>query len=312
VVTESPKAPIASVVIVTRNRREMLRDALRTAVRQEGEVEVIVADDGSTDGTPEMVRDEFPQVRLVREEESSGYIRRRNSAARLARADVIISIDDDAEFTADDTVRRTVAFFDHPRVAAVAMPFVQERRSDEVLQRAPAAEGIWVTNAFIGTAHALRRDVFLALGGYREALEHLFEEPDYCLRALDAGFVVRLGDTEPIVHHESTTRNVARDLTHICRNHVLLAWLHVPLPFVLARAAQTLGYVARAAVLWRAPRPALRGLALGVRYVAANPRTRAPLSRRAYRLHRSLKRRPARLEAVEAELPPLSQRVTAG
>lgn len=298
--------PDASIVIITKNRREALRDALRTSLSQRGSKEVLVIDDGSTDGTAEMVAAEFADVRLLRSDSSLGYIRQRNRGAREASGRVIISIDDDAEFTADDTVERTVGDFDHPRVAAVAMPFVQERRSHEVLQRAPSGDGRWVTDAFIGTAHAIRRDVFLELNGYREELEHLFEEPDFCLRLLRAGYVVRLGDTEPIIHHESSTRNVKRDLTHICRNHLVLTWLHVPFPFSLLRIALTLGYVLRAATVWRAPRPALRGLFEGARFALVHRRDRAPLGRAQYRLHRSLKRRPSPLDDVERDLTRLS------
>lgn len=295
--------PDASVVIITKNRREALRDALRTSLSQTGSREVLVIDDGSTDGTADMVAAEFAEARLMRSDSSIGYIRQRNRGAQAARGRIIVSIDDDAEFTSDDTVERTVRGFDHPRVAAVAMPFVQERRSHEVLQRAPTSDGTWVTDAFIGTAHAIRRDVFLELGGYRQELQHLFEEPDFCLRLLRSGYVVRLGDTEPIVHHESSTRNVKRDLTHICRNHLVLTWLHVPFPFWVLRLGLTLGYIARAATAWREPRAALRGLIEGVRFALAHRRARAPLSRAQYRLHRSLKRRPTRLEEIAGALP---------
>lgn len=295
--------PAASIVIVTRNRPDALRSALRSATAQEGATEVIVIDDGSTDGTSELVAREFPRVRLLRSKTSEGYIRQRNRGARAARAAIIVSIDDDADFTATDTVETTLRGFDDPRVAAVAMPFVQERRGDDVLQRAPSDEGVWLTNAFIGTAHALRRDIFLELGGYRETLQHLFEEPDLCMRLLRHGYVVRLGRGAPVVHHESPYRNVARDLTYICRNHVLLTWFHVPAGYSLVRVAQILGYVARAAVAWRSPGPALRGLAQGVRYVLAHRGERTPLSRDAYALYRSLRRRPALVDAVEDRLP---------
>lgn len=296
---------MASIVIVTRNRLEALRSALRSAVAQQGAIEIIVIDDGSTDSTAELVDREFPGVRLLRSETSRGYIRQRNRGAGAARAPIIISIDDDAEFTAPDTVQRTLEGFGHPRVAAVAMPFIQERRGDDVLQRAPTQDGVWLTNAFIGTAHALRRDVFLQLGGYHEGLLHLFEEPDLCLRLLRAGYVVRLGRGAPVLHHESPYRDTVRDLTHICRNHVLMTWFHVPRGYAVLRVMQVLGYALRASTMWRSPGPALRGLAQGARYVARRPAERHPLPPEVYRLFRRLRRQPARLDALESSLPPL-------
>ena len=56
----------ASIVITTKNRKESLRRAIASAVMQTIPVEIIVIDDGSTDGTSEMVTSEFPQVRLER------------------------------------------------------------------------------------------------------------------------------------------------------------------------------------------------------------------------------------------------------
>ena len=98
----------ASIVITTKNRKEELRLALRSAVTQSGQPEIIVLDDGSTDGTAELVRVEFPQVTLHRFEESKGLVVRRNEGARLAAGDVIFSIDDDAMFSTPRIVEQTL------------------------------------------------------------------------------------------------------------------------------------------------------------------------------------------------------------
>jgi succinoglycan biosynthesis protein ExoO len=71
--------PKASVVITTRNRKEDLCKAIESALGQTGvAVEVIVVDDGSTDGTSDLVAKRFPAVRLVRFDMSRGYIVQRN------------------------------------------------------------------------------------------------------------------------------------------------------------------------------------------------------------------------------------------
>ena len=223
----------ASLVITTKNRKEELHLALQSALSQTVPLEVIVIDDGSTDGTADMVANEFPQVALHRFQESRGLIVRRNDGARLAQGEIIFSIDDDAQFSTPRVVEQTLAEFDSPRIGAVAIPYIEPNKANRVLQQAPSAEKIWVAPAFIGTAHALRRDLFLKLGGYRDHLVHQGEESDYCIRLLAAGHVVRLGNADLIQHNESPKRDLRRMDFFGCRNSILFAWQNVPTPYLV-------------------------------------------------------------------------------
>jgi len=216
----------ASVVITTKNRREELLKAIDSAMGQRSLLEVIVIDDGSTDGTAEELKKKFsvfcfqspgeqpattdsrlaiapeaplpatnysspvttggPVLRLIRHEVSAGYIVRRNEGARVARGDVIFSLDDDAVFSSPFVVEQTLRDFSHPRIGAVAIPYIEPHKANKEMQRAPTREDVWITASYIGTAHAVRRDIFLALGGYREHLVHQGEEGDFCIRMLAA------------------------------------------------------------------------------------------------------------------------------
>src|SRR5207249_4509419 len=124
-----------------------------------------------------------------------------------AAADIIVSIDDDAIFSSPRVVEQAVVAFGHPRVAAIAIPYTEPHKTEQMLQTAPDNREIWVTDSFRGTAHALRRDVFLELGGYREHLVHQGEELDFCIRLLEQGFVVRLGGRDHIIHYEAQHRD---------------------------------------------------------------------------------------------------------
>jgi glycosyltransferase involved in cell wall biosynthesis len=298
-------SPAASIVISTKNRKDELREALRSAFAQTAPVEVVVIDDGSTDGTAELVRQEFPEARLTREERSRGYIVQRNQGARLARAPVIISIDDDAAFPSRDTVAQTLAELDHPRVGAVAIPFIDVKKGPDVRQRAPG-DGLYVAASYIGTAHALRRDVFLSLGGYRPVLVHQGEEADLCIRMLEAGYVVRLGRADPIHHFESPRRDFSRMDLYGRRNDVLFAWFNVPWPDLPMHLAGTTVNGALWGLRVRRPLRMLRGLAQGFGAMPGTAAERRPVPREVYRLARELKRAGAvPLADIEARLPPL-------
>src|SRR5690349_11726781 len=101
-------APRASVIITTKNRKEELRNALASVMQQSIPLEVIVIDDGSTDGTSDLVRAEFPAARLHRSETSRGLIVQRNVGATLATTPILFSIDDDATFPSPKTAEQTL------------------------------------------------------------------------------------------------------------------------------------------------------------------------------------------------------------
>ena len=303
--TVGSSCPPATVVITTKNRVEDLRQAVASALAQSVSPEVIVVDDGSTDGTSEAMSREFPEVRVHREDQSRGYIAQRNRGARLAKSPIIFSIDDDAVFSSARVVEQTLREFDHPRVGAVAIPFIDVNRSPEIKQRAPAAEDVFVGYSFIGTAHALRRELFLQLGGYRELLIHQGEEEDYCARMLAAGFVTRLGTADPIHHFESPRRNWTRMDYYGSRNKILYSWWNVPLPFfpghLAMTTAKTLTYCLHPGRFVTRLRGVLAGWSLGM----SGRLGRHPVSPSTYRLSRALKRRGATpIAEIEGSLGP--------
>jgi GT2 family glycosyltransferase len=292
----------ATVVVTTRNRRDDLKTCLKSVVRQTVRPEIIVVDDASDDGTPAMVAAECPEARLVTHDRMHGYIRGRNEAARLAAGDVIVSLDDDAAFSSDTIVAETMAAFDDRRVAAVAIPYIDVNREPVVRQAAPDRQSSYVVESFIGTAHAIRRDVFLQLGGYREALFHQGEESDLCVRLLEAGYVVRLGSSDPIHHFESPRRDFRRMDHYGPRNAILFAWQNVPFPAVLLQMPATiLGVLAltlQPSRLLTRIRGVLDGLGSCLR------EDRAPVSTMVYRLWRRMRKAssPLRFDDVVAEL----------
>jgi glycosyltransferase involved in cell wall biosynthesis len=283
----------ATVVITTKNRREDLLKAIASAVIQTTCPEVLVIDDGSTDGTFEAVAREFPSVRLHRSEQSLGLIAQRNRAARMASNAILFSIDDDAVFSTPTIVEQTLREFDHPQVGAVAIPFIDVNRNSTVMQKAPNTDVVYATYTFIGTAHALRRDVFLELGGYRDALVHQGEEEDYSIRMLNAGWMTRCGNADPIHHFESPRRSWARMDYYGARNKILYAWQNVPWPHVVAHllftTARVAGYTAAPKRLFTR----LRGIAAAYGLICSGKTPRVPVRVETYQLARELKRRGA-------------------
>jgi glycosyltransferase involved in cell wall biosynthesis len=104
------KTPKVSVIIPTYNQSQYLAVTIRSALDQtlDGDIEVIVVDDGSTDSTPELVRN-FP-IRYVRQE-NRGVACARNTGIELARGEYIAFLDSD-DVLLQNALRRGVAVLD--------------------------------------------------------------------------------------------------------------------------------------------------------------------------------------------------------
>jgi hypothetical protein len=84
--------------------------------------------------------------------------------------------------------------------------------------------------AFIGFGHLLRKDVFLALGGFRERFEFYGEEKDFCLRLLEAGYrTVYLPDARIVHAPDPAGRCPRRYLRQVTRNDCLYTLYNEPL-----------------------------------------------------------------------------------
>lgn len=110
-----------SVIIVNYNVREFLEQTLRYVERagRHLDVEVFVVDNSSVDGSVEMVRSEFPDVRLVVNETNVGFSRANNQAIREARGRYLLVLNPDT-IVQEDTFEALIDFMEaHPRAGAV-------------------------------------------------------------------------------------------------------------------------------------------------------------------------------------------------
>lgn len=280
----------ATVVIITRNRKMDLRRAVVSALTQTARPEILVIDDGSTDGTSEMIVYDFPTVCLLSDARSKGYIVQRNRAARVASGEVIVSIDDDACFSSQDVIEHTLGEFSDKRIGAVAIPFVNLNHGGIINQIAPSCKGIYIAPAFCGTAYAIRRDLFMRLDGFKEAFFHQGEEDEFCIRMLDLGFFVRLGTAGPVYHYESPIRDHRRFHIFGPRNVILNTWVNVPTLYLLPHMLiNTLNICMHGLRVRQFPLK-LQGILKGYGAIPRLSRLRAPVSTKTYRLFRKLKR----------------------
>ncbi|MBL8010026.1 MAG: glycosyltransferase [Flavobacteriales bacterium] len=115
-----------SVIIVNYNVRAYLEQCLRAvfAAMEGVPGEVFVVDNQSTDGSVEMVRERFPQVRLLANTENVGFSRANNQAIREAKGDHILLLNPDT-IVGEDVFRTVVAYMDaDPKVGGVGVKMI--------------------------------------------------------------------------------------------------------------------------------------------------------------------------------------------
>lgn len=308
--SEQAGAPVASVVITTRNRWADLTRALDSVLRQDVSAEIVVMDDASSDGTRENLERRYPSVKLFRSSERLGLIAQRNRAAALARGCILFSLDDDAVLPGTSAISDVLRLFDHPRVGAVAMPIVNVIGGDRVRlgRRAPDDSTFWVTTAYLGGAHAVRRDLFLGLGGYEAALYQWGEEDNFCQKLYANGYVVRMAACADTEHFPHPVGRHGRDKNvWIYRNSVLNPWFHAPWWLApLQIGFETFRWLARGFAKPKTLPVIVEGLARGLLFGATHPGRRRPLPTSAYWLYLQMKRKPViALADIESRLPPV-------
>jgi glycosyltransferase involved in cell wall biosynthesis len=106
--------PIFSILITSKNRLTDLAFTLNKikCLLKDYEVECVVFDDGSSDGTYAYVKENFPEVQLQRNAVSKGYIFCRNKMLNETQADYAISLDDDAHFVTENPLESIKSHFE--------------------------------------------------------------------------------------------------------------------------------------------------------------------------------------------------------
>lgn len=215
-----------SIVIVSLNGRQRIAmplDALRKCTP--APFETIVVDNGSTDGLAPFVRENHPEVVLVRAPRNLGFAGGNNLGILNATGDAVILLNDDTEPEPDWLASLDLEFRLHPRAGVLGcrLLYPQTRKvqhlggivhangltdhaawgEDEGASRAlESREADYAT----GAAMAIRRECLAQVGLLDECFWPIyFEEIDWCERARRAGWTVRIVPASTVIHHESQT-----------------------------------------------------------------------------------------------------------
>jgi GT2 family glycosyltransferase len=237
------------VVVVNWNRRELLRACLASLAAQDGvEFEVIVVDNGSTDGSAEMLRREFAALerfplRVIENADNRGFCAANNQGIGATKADFIALLNNDAEaspgwlaallgaFSRDDLgmAASKILVWENPaqidKAGHLIYPDGQNRGrgagETDHGQYDRLEEALWPD----GCAAMYRRAMLEEMGGFDEDFFAYADDAELGLRARMAGWECLYIPRAVVRHHRGATLGVLsmRRIELIERNRVLLA-----------------------------------------------------------------------------------------
>jgi len=234
-----------SVVIVSWNVRDLLRACLRSVLGSLAGsdllAEIIVVDNGSGDGTPEMIQSEYPAVTLIASPDNLGFAKANNLAIRQSAGQYILLLNPDAEVVGD-AIPALVAFLRQHREVGVVGPMllngdgtVQSSRrrfptvplgfiESTILQRyVPGARmllryycedrplnEVQDVDWLVGACLLVRREAIEMVGLLDEQFFMYLEEVDWCYRLRQAGWKIVFLPEAKVIHYygQSSEKNL--------------------------------------------------------------------------------------------------------
>jgi len=278
--TESTSDPLVSIVVVSWNRRDLLRKVL-TRVRDQGyrNVEVIVVDNTSTDGSPEMVRREFPQACLTALPENLG-IEAYNIGFARSGGKYVVGLDDDS-WPAADAIGKAVRMMEtHDDVGIIAFRILHPDSGFDFSRDWPAQ-----LTSMLGCGFMARRDTLEQAGYYDDSFFLYCNEVDLAIRVWNLGKRVVFAP-EIVAYHQASSlhRSPSRTVYYNVRNSMWFFYKYFEMrKVVLGWLRITASYL-----LFAVTRRCLVGWIAGVKdgFLGTNRLRRAPVSSGVQRFYR--------------------------
>ncbi len=223
-------------MITTRNRVVELERTLKALDGLDPKAEeILVTADGCTDGTSDLLGG-LKSLKVFENQSALGSVASRDRMMRRARGDLVLALDDDSYPEETDCLSRIASIFrERPKLAVAHFPQRTDEYPETIGERSFGEAKL--TASFANSGAVLRRTVYLKLPGFDPRFFHMYEEPDYALQCVAAGYEVLYWPKVTIRHHYSSLgRNEMAVHHRHARNELWSVWNRCPLPFAAAIA----------------------------------------------------------------------------
>jgi GT2 family glycosyltransferase len=275
-----------SIMIVTVNRLESFRRTCRVLECLDPQPkQVLITVDGYSNQILPFLRRYYPGFYVIVNETGHGSVASRDRMMREACGDLVLALDDDSYPEQLDCIARLMPLFQQrPKLAVLHFPQHSDEYPETLAQTNFGSE--YPTRSFANSGAVLRRSTYLQLPGFESRFYHMYEEPDYALQCVAAGYEVLFSPIVTIRHHYcGQARDEVRIHHHHARNEFWSTLMRCPFPFALAmliwRVLSQFRYACKRGWSWVVREPVWWWQALtGIPYCL---RKRRPVSRAGYK-----------------------------
>ncbi len=226
----SSKNPTISAVFVNWNRCELLQKAIQSLLDQRypllenlPHLEIIVVDNGSTDGSLDWLRNQSA-IQLIENQSNRGAAAARNQGTRIAQGEYVLYMDSDAELRSPDGLQRAILYMEsNPEVGGIAGIYYTNEELTQLWCWSPCMdwEGYFEPIAsmqpkenppVLSTCFSLyRRTALWEVGGFDEYFFYLYEDGDLSDRLWKRGYRLYTDPEIKILHHYAEPGRTVRD-----------------------------------------------------------------------------------------------------
>ncbi|SDZ41291.1 glycosyltransferase family 2 protein [Herbiconiux ginsengi] len=273
-----PGSTRVSAVVVNWRQPKLTSAAVASLDAQTGLAEagialsVVIVDNGSGDGSPELLRSRHPEHTVIELPDNRGFGGGVNAAIRGIHADLVVLLNNDA--VADERFIASIVapLAAHPRAAAVTArillrdPVDGVRRvnstGNELTRSGNGRDRDWLVPVaddhrsagevagFSGGACALRMSALTEVGLFDESLFMYYEDTDLSWRLRRRGWLIRYEPGAVVTHAHASSSGTGSDLFRFWndRNRIVISAQHAPLPVLVRALARTSFRAARSVV----------------------------------------------------------------
>lgn len=252
--------PTCGIIIATHNRKEDLRKTLGEIFRLSPQpAEVIICADACTDGTEGFVRETYPAWNLLVNKVSKGSIGSRDMLMRAISTDIALSFDDDSHPIESNFIQGVCELFENnPKLAVASFPQHTDEFPESLTQKDFGPSRF--VGSYASSSAAIRKRTYIETGGYIPFFYHVYEEPDFALRCIAAGWQVRYETSLHVRHHYSgLQRNELRIHQLQARNELWSVVMRCPFPYFIPvavfRIARQFNYARKRGTQWMIQEP---------------------------------------------------------